>query len=145
MLTKVRRTLEKRTNINAWIRNSIICLLHHAKCLLNITSRNPVSLFKTMVVDYGHLTRDNQICQIGLERIGLHKDRRNSGSNPFSFVLRPFNFVQLLHHHHPAINTCVPTFTTLPLPNKPRLEFRSGCELSIKAQYSLSIFCRRFC
>ncbi len=55
------RNLGKRINMNAGIKNSIICLFHRTKRKPMITYRNEVSLFKTMAVDVDNLTRDNLI------------------------------------------------------------------------------------
>ncbi len=52
------RSLDNRTNMNAWTRNSIICVFYRTKLIPLITSRNPVLPFKTMVVDFDNLARD---------------------------------------------------------------------------------------
>ncbi len=53
------RTLDNRINMNAWIWNSLICLLYRTKLIPMhmLTSRNTVSPFQTMVVDFDNLTR----------------------------------------------------------------------------------------
>ncbi len=55
------RTLDKRTNLNARILSSTNCLLYRMKLILMIISRNPMSLFKILVVYFDNLTRDGLI------------------------------------------------------------------------------------
>ncbi len=50
--------------MNAWIRNSIIRLLYRTKLVLIITSRNPVSPFTIMAVDFDYSTRDSLISSL---------------------------------------------------------------------------------
>ncbi len=74
------RSLDNRISINAWIRDSITCLLYRTKFIPVITSRNPVSPFKTMVVDFENLIKDYLIektcyCGIGIIRAGAVASR----------------------------------------------------------------------
>ncbi len=51
-------TLVNWINMNALILTSFSCLLFRTKHIPLITSRNAVSPFKAMVVDFDHLARD---------------------------------------------------------------------------------------
>ncbi len=51
-------TLDNWINMNALILTSFSCLLFRTKHIPLITSRNAVSLFKAMVVDFHNLARN---------------------------------------------------------------------------------------
>ncbi len=52
------RTLDNQINMNPWIRYAKICQLNRTTLTHMITSRNAVSPFRTIVVDFDNLLRD---------------------------------------------------------------------------------------
>ncbi len=82
------RSLVNRINMNAGIRNSIICLSYRMNLIPMSTTRNLVWPVETMVVDYDHLARgylipnsfadlgDADHLQITLASVGVQRTPR---------------------------------------------------------------------